>query len=104
MKRYELRYSIFIESETNPLKPGQPLFELDGFAGRLVNGMVRAFAKLLPGAMVYNDEQIVEEEIVPQAKEDYCTQNSGDCDSCSLVSYGRDCQNHPVRQLTPEAN
>lgn len=26
----------------------------------------------------------------------YCTQNDGDCSSCSLVSYGRDCQNNPV--------
>ncbi len=25
-----------------------------------------------------------------------CTQNNGDCNSCSLVSYGRDCQNNPV--------
>ena len=23
----------------------------------------------------------------------YCTQNDGDCDTCSLVSYGRDCRN-----------
>lgn len=26
----------------------------------------------------------------------YCTQNDGDCGSCSLVSYGRDCKNNPV--------
>lgn len=24
---------------------------------------------------------------------DYCTQNNSDCSICSLVSYGRDCQN-----------
>lgn len=26
----------------------------------------------------------------------YCTQNNGDCSTCSLVSYNRDCQNNPV--------
>ncbi len=26
----------------------------------------------------------------------YCTQNNGDCDTCSLVNYGRDCHNHPL--------
>lgn len=26
----------------------------------------------------------------------YCTQNDGDCSTCSLVSYGRDCQNVPL--------
>jgi len=26
----------------------------------------------------------------------YCTQNNGDCGSCSLVNYGRDCENNPV--------
>lgn len=26
----------------------------------------------------------------------YCAQNEGDCSTCSLVNYGRDCQNHPV--------
>ena len=28
--------------------------------------------------------------------EKYCTQNGGDCDTCSLVNYGRDCHNAPV--------
>ena len=27
----------------------------------------------------------------------YCTQNNGDCSTCSLVNYGRDCQNVPLR-------
>lgn len=27
----------------------------------------------------------------------YCTQNSGDCSTCPLVSYNRDCQNNPIR-------
>ena len=27
---------------------------------------------------------------------DYCTQNDGDCETCSLVNYGRDCKNNPV--------
>jgi len=26
----------------------------------------------------------------------YCTQNDGDCGTCSLVNYGRDCMNNPV--------
>lgn len=26
----------------------------------------------------------------------WCTQNSGDCSTCSLVSYGLDCMNNPV--------
>ena len=26
----------------------------------------------------------------------YCTQNNGDCSTCSLVSYGRDCHNEPI--------
>lgn len=29
-------------------------------------------------------------------KPPYCTQNGGDCSTCSLVSYGRDCRNNPV--------
>ena len=26
----------------------------------------------------------------------YCTQNDGDCETCSLVNYGLDCHNQPV--------
>lgn len=26
----------------------------------------------------------------------YCTQNDGDCETCSLVNYNRDCQNNPI--------
>lgn len=33
-------------------------------------------------------------------KKDYCTQNNGDCPSCSLSSYGRDCQNKEIRRST----
>ena len=29
-------------------------------------------------------------------KKSYCTQNDGDCSTCSLVNYGRDCQNNPT--------
>jgi len=28
---------------------------------------------------------------------DYCTQNGGDCPTCALVNYGRDCQNNPLK-------
>jgi len=30
-------------------------------------------------------------------KKTYCTQNNGDCKTCSLVNYGRDCQDNPIR-------
>lgn len=26
----------------------------------------------------------------------YCTQNNGDCTTCSLVSYNKDCMNTPI--------
>lgn len=26
----------------------------------------------------------------------YCTQNNGDCSTCGLVNYGRDCANNPL--------
>jgi hypothetical protein len=29
---------------------------------------------------------------------EYCTQNGGDCATCSLVNYGRDCQNNTIKQ------
>jgi hypothetical protein len=29
----------------------------------------------------------------PPAEPDYCTQNAGDCLTCALSSYGRDCKN-----------
>ena len=32
----------------------------------------------------------------PLEKRSYCTQNDGDCKTCSLVSYGRDCRNNPI--------
>lgn len=35
---------------------------------------------------------------------DYCTQNAGDCPSCSLVNYGRDCQNYKIYNLGTLAN
>lgn len=31
-------------------------------------------------------------------KPDYCTQNNGDCETCSLSNYGRDCQNKQFRK------
>lgn len=32
----------------------------------------------------------------------YCTQNEGDCSSCSLVNYGKDCMNNPIGAATVE--
>ena len=29
---------------------------------------------------------------------EYCTQNEGDCQTCSLVNYGRDCRNEPLER------
>lgn len=29
-------------------------------------------------------------------KKEYCVQNDGDCATCSLVNYGRDCMNRPI--------
>lgn len=29
----------------------------------------------------------------------YCTQNKGDCSTCSLVNYGRDCRNQPLNVI-----
>lgn len=26
----------------------------------------------------------------------YCTQNNGECETCSLSNYGRDCRNNPI--------
>ena len=28
---------------------------------------------------------------------EYCTQNDGNCPTCSLVNYGRDCANNPLK-------
>ena len=36
--------------------------------------------------------EILEEPDHPE----YCTQNAGDCSTCSLVNYGLDCQNNRV--------
>jgi len=27
----------------------------------------------------------------------YCSQNNGECETCSLVNYGRDCHNNPIK-------
>jgi len=34
---------------------------------------------------------------------DYCTQNNGDCAMCSLVNYGRDCQNNLLPRVLTAA-
>jgi hypothetical protein len=30
----------------------------------------------------------------------YCSQNNGDCKTCSLVNYGRDCHNNQLQTCT----
>lgn len=37
------------------------------------------------------------EQSTSRTKKSYCTQNEGDCETCSLVNYGHDCQNQPVK-------
>jgi hypothetical protein len=37
-----------------------------------------------------------EGETLFQITPEYCTQNGGDCRTCSLVNYGRDCHNEPL--------
>jgi hypothetical protein len=32
---------------------------------------------------------------------EYCTQNNGDCQTCSLVNYGLDCRNNRVKSPAP---
>ena len=29
---------------------------------------------------------------------DYCTQNNGDCKTCSLANYNLDCENNPIEE------
>lgn len=36
-------------------------------------------------------------------KKSYCTQNEGDCPTCSLVNYGRDCMNNKVNHADFQA-
>ena len=31
----------------------------------------------------------------------YCTQNNGNCSTCSLANYGRDCSNNPIAAAAP---
>lgn len=38
----------------------------------------------------------VRDTITAELKDAYCTQNNGDCLSCSLNNYGRDCHNNPI--------
>ena len=33
---------------------------------------------------------------------DYCNQPSVTCDECSLVNYGKDCRNKPIRREEEE--
>jgi hypothetical protein len=34
-------------------------------------------------------------------RKSYCTQNNGNCSTCSLVNYGLDCANNPLSSKTP---
>lgn len=37
-------------------------------------------------------------------KKSYCTQNGGNCRTCSLTNYGLDCANIPVKGMAPVAS
>lgn len=37
-------------------------------------------------------------------KPEYCTQNKGKCETCSLVNYGRDCRNIPITENRKKAS
>lgn len=37
-------------------------------------------------------------------KKGYCTQNQGDCSTCSLANYGLDCANNPIGTARPKGN
>jgi len=51
----------------------------------------------------FENEQHQEQLQASMGKRDripaYCTQNDGDCETCSLVNYGRDCRNNPIRDF-----
>lgn len=45
----------------------------------------------------HGTEMPINNEDVRVIKE-YCTQNAGDCETCSLVNYGKDCRNNPIER------
>jgi hypothetical protein len=57
-------------------------------AGRLKGGTMNVYIKSK------SENEGCEEG--DKMNKNYCTQNHGDCTTCSLVSYGRDCHNNAV--------
>jgi len=43
-----------------------------------------------------DDEFDLDDLLEEPDRPEYCSQNGGDCSTCSLVNYGLDCQNNPV--------
>ena len=41
-------------------------------------------------------DRYYEARMAKQEMPGYCTQNDGDCRTCSLVNYNRDCHNRPL--------
>ena len=37
-------------------------------------------------------------DATPPSTPAYCVLNNGDCETCSLVNYGRNCMNHPIHR------
>ena len=57
------------------------------------------FYKNLNGSIGSDVRAALDAELKKQGKQPlkhYCTQNHGDCSTCSLKNYNRDCHNHSI--------
>lgn len=66
--------------------------ETDPKKERRGKALADAYKYILSAEWSTRDLKGQEQMITPE----YCTQNGGDCPSCSLVNYGRDCANNPL--------
>ena len=68
------------------------------FSGPAKKANEQRFKKLCRDALLIGDfPEAVKERLEEEVFEIYCTQNDGDCSTCSLVNYGRDCHNNPLK-------
>jgi len=54
------------------------------------------YYKGLNGSIGLDLKAVFDREQLKPSLKVYCTQNQGDCSTCSLKNYGRDCQNNKV--------
>jgi len=54
------------------------------------------YYKGLNGSIGYDLKAVFDRERGKLSLKSYCTQNNGDCSTCSLKNYGRDCQNNKI--------